>query len=238
MLVESTFDFEALYTRFHLPIAALDCGERCAPHNERGAPFCCDTQHVVPTAYDREWNYLRNHTDLWRPWQGSDARETDRLLEQAPEGQVLIACLGHKLCQREFRSITCRAFPFFPYLTREGVFTGFSYYWEFEDRCWVISNLSIVSRPYLDELTAAFETIFEQYPEERENYRQHSATMRRSFAQRRRAIPLVSRGGVFYKISPGNGRMRRVKAEELPKFGPYKVAEALTFADEANWESP
>jgi hypothetical protein len=224
--------FAGLYARFQAPIAALNCGDRCAPYNERGVPFCCDTRHAVPTAYQAEWEYLQENTDLWHAWQAEDPDETRRLQSETPPGQTLIACQGHLCCQRNFRSITCRSFPFFPYLDQEGKFLGLSYYWEYEDRCWVISNLQVVTTEYREQFIAAYETLFEQIPEERETFHHHGSEMRRIFARRGRAIPLLHRNGGFYKISPGNGRLRRVAAESLPKFGPYRIAADLPFADE------
>lgn len=225
-------DFAALYARFRSPIADLDCGERCAPHNEGGAPFCCDARHAVPSAYVAEWAYLQSNTDLWRPWEGQSPAERDDLLRKTPEGQVLIVCKGHRLCQRGFRSITCRAFPFFPYLTRQGQFVGLAYYWEYEERCWVISNLQVVSDRYRQEFVAAYEWILSALPEERENFRQFSILMRRIFGRAGRAIPLLHRNGGYYKVTPRNGRMRRVPPEALPRFGPYRLAAQLPFPDE------
>jgi hypothetical protein len=228
----NSYDFAAIYARFRAPIAAFDCGQRCAPYNERGVPFCCDTRHAVPTAYTAEWEHLQANTDLWRRWEADDPADTARLQSQTPPGQVLIACLGHTHCQREFRSLTCRAFPFFPYLDREGAFLGLSYYWEYEDRCWVISNLQVVTREYITGFVATYDLLFERMPGERENFRHHSAVMRRIFGRRRRAIPLLHRNGRAYKVTPATGRLRSVLPEALPKFGPYAIAEELRFPDE------
>lgn len=242
VLEMSTFtpnEFSALYAGFEAPISALNCGERCAPHNEHGVPFCCDTQHAVPTAYQAEWEYLQTNSDLWRLWQDhSDGASAD-LLAQAPEGQVLIVCRGHLACQRSFRSLTCRAFPFFPYLTVGGDFIGLSYYWEYEDRCWVISNLRVVDPLYLAEFVATFDALFERLPEEREVFRYFSSRMRRVFGRRRRAIPLLHRNGGCFKVTPRNGRLRRVDPHKLPGFGVYKIAAAMPFPDELSLdESP
>jgi len=225
-------NFAALYARFDAPITHLNCGDKCAPHNEHGVPFCCDTRHAVPVAYAEEWGYLQANTDLWREWQGRTAKETERLQAEAPEGQVLIACLGAALCQRGFRSVACRAFPFFPYITRQGEFTGLSYYWEYEDRCWVISNLSAVDAAYRVQFIAAYDELFAAMPEELDGFRHHSNVMRRVFGRRKRAIPLLHRNGFAYKVTPRTGAMRRVPVESLPKFGPYKLAELLPFGDE------
>lgn len=225
-------EFREIYAGFDAPIAALNCGNRCAPFNERGVPFCCDTRHAVPSAYQSEWIYLQENTDLWHPWQGHTLRETEEITAQAPDGQVLIACKGHLECQRDFRSLTCRAFPFFPYLTRAGDFIGLSCYWEYEDRCWVISNFEIVEQTYLEQFIATFDLIFGRIPGEREVFRYFSSRMRRVFGRRRRAIVVLHRNGHFYKISPHNGRMRRIPASRLPKFGVYQVVSDLPFPDE------
>jgi len=225
-------DFAALYSRFQSPIAAFNCGEKCAPYNERGVPFCCDTHHAVPSAHQAEWEYLQANTDLWHPWQPEVSLNSIHLHSTLPDGQVLIECLGHRLCQRNFRSITCRSFPFFPYLTREGEFIGITYYWDYEDRCWVISNLSNVSQEYLAEFIQAYERLFQLVPAEIENFLYQSTLMRRRFGQMHRTIPLLHRNGDFYKITPSNGRMRRAYLEDLPKFGPYGIAAKMPFPGE------
>ena len=225
-------DFAGLYVGFDAPVTALDCGERCAPYNERGVPFCCDTRHAVPTVYDDEWGYLQAHTGLWRPWQGPSAAETERLRKQTPDGQLPVVCLGHLACQRGFRAVTCRAFPFFPYLTTAGEFLGLSYYWEYEDRCWVLSNLQAVTLQYREAFVATFDAIFQALPDEKENFRQHSIRMRRVFGRKRRAIPLLHRNGAAYRVTPHNGRLRRTPLENFPKFGPYELAARLPFPGE------
>lgn len=220
------------YAAFGDPVVEIDCGDRCAPYNESRTPFCCDTRHAVPTAYREEWQYLRANTHLWHLWQASEPGETKRLQDQTPENQVLIECLGARLCQRGFRSFTCRAFPFFPYLTRQGDFIGLTYYWQYEDRCWVISNLDKVKAGYVGQFVAFYDALFGHVPQERENFRYHSTIMRRVFGKWRRAIPLLHRNGGCYKVTPRNGRMRKTQVGTLPAFGPYQIANDLPFADE------
>jgi hypothetical protein len=222
----------ALYADFRSPIAEFDCGKKCAPYNENGVPFCCDTKHAVPTAYHEEWEYLQGNTDLWHLWKAEDNQETERLRSETPDGQVLIACRGHEHCQRDFRALSCRAFPFFPYISEAGEFVGLSYYWDFEDRCWVINNMQVVKPQYRQEFITAYDSIFERSPEERENFHHHSQVMRQVFAKRRRSIPLLHRNGENYKISPISGKMRRISLEKLPKYGVYKIAAGLPFPGE------
>jgi hypothetical protein len=221
-----------LYAQFHSPITELDCGRKCAPYNVNGVPFCCDTNHTVPSAYLEEWQYLETATDLWHLWQAQDEQETNRLRSMTPEGHTLIACLGHELCQRNFRSITCRSFPFYPYISAEDQFIGLSYYWEYEDRCWVISNLDVVRPEYRQKFITTYQEIFNRLPEEWESFAYQSKVMRSIFAHQRRAIPLLHRDGENYKVSPTSGQLRRLSLDKFPKFGVHKIAARLPFPDE------
>lgn len=229
-----------MYAEFEAPIAALDCGKKCAPYNEGGKPVCCDICHAVPTAYNAEWAYLKKNTDLWFKWDATACVETKkeaqeeykRLQDDTPDNMLLIECLGPDLCQRDFRALTCRQFPFFPYIDSQGEFLGLSYYWDYEDTCWVISNMQVVTEEYRQQFIKAFERIFEWMPEEIETYRVHAEVMRDIFNERRRAIPLLHRNGHAYKISSHNERMRRVPVESFSKYGPFKIMAEMPFPDE------
>ena len=225
-------NFKSIYARFNSPIASFDCGQKCAPYNEHGVPFCCDLNHAVPTAYDDEWIYLNNKSRLWQLFEIKDAFDNLALNEDLPEGQVLIKCLGHEFCQRQFRSITCRAFPFYPYLTLEGEFIGLSYYWQYEERCWVINNLKIVNPNYVAEFVRSYDTLFDLYPSEVENFRYHAIVMRRLFGRRKRRIPLLHRNGMFYKVTTRNGNLRKINPDNFSLYGPYKIAACMQFPEE------
>lgn len=225
-------DYALLFTQFQSPISAFDCGNKCAPYNERSVPFCCDTNHAVPTAYNSEWEYFQMNTNLWHLWKAETPNKTQALMKITPPGQVLIECLGHLHCQRDFRSITCRAFPFFPYFSKKGDFLGLAYYWDYEDRCWIISNLDVVSNEYRSEFIDAYERIFLIFPQEKENFQHHSRVMRQVFTRMHKAIPLLHRNGFSYKISPRNERLRKTPLEAFPKFGPYKIASEIPFPDD------
>ena len=225
-------DILTLYNTFHSPIAAFDCGNRCSPYNEYGIPFCCDTRHVIPSAYQSEWRYLQDSTDLWHLWQAENPEDTIRLREQAQPGQVLIECRGHLQCQRGYRSIACRTFPFFPYISSSREFLGLSIYWEYVDRCWVISNLHAVTGDYCQEAVSAFEMIFVQSPADLDHFASFSESMRGEFKRKNRMIPLLHRNGQTYKISAGNERMHCVGSSDFPKFGVYRLAASLPFPGE------
>lgn len=216
-----------LYDGFDSPIASLDCGRRCSPHNPNGKPFCCDICQAVPAAYKSEWRYFQNSTDLWHTWRGDECRDASHagranLKTETPKDMILLACLGPALCQRDYRALSCRQFPFFPYVTSEYRFIGLAYEWEFEAKCWVISNLSRVTRNYRREFIRTYDHLFALFQSEFENYAYHSEKLRREFIRRKRRFPLLHRNGKTYLVSPGSERMSRVPVGSLPKFGPYQ----------------
>ena len=219
-------DIRSLYDGFDSAIAGLDCGKKCAPHNPSGKPFCCDICHAVPAAYNSEWKYLEPRTDLWHKWRGDECEETTqdeaaRLKADTPAGMVLLACLGPSQCQRDFRALSCRQFPFFPYVTSGYRFLGLAYEWQFEPVCWVISNLAQVTQTYREEFLRTYDRIFALFQEEFEKYAYHSELLRAEFTRRKRRFPLLHRDGGYYLVSPKSERLERVQAERLPRFGFY-----------------
>ena len=223
---EPTLNIRTLYDRFNAPVAALDCGRKCAPHNPSGKPFCCDICHAVPAVYQQEWLYLQPNTDLWHEWRGDECgkhpEDPAELNEHTPEHMRLLACQGPSRCQRDFRALSCRQFPFFPYIGADLRFLGLAYEWEFEQQCWVISNLGEVTAAYRQEFVRTYDELFAQWPQEFESYVLLSEEARERFAARRRRVPLLHRNGGYYLVSPGSERMQRVAAERLPRFGPYQ----------------
>ena len=220
-------DFREVYDSFDSSIAVLDCGKKCAPHNPGSKPFCCDICHAVPAAYKSEWEFLKRNTDLWHRWRRDECgelsqKEKAKIESSTPAEMVLLACLGPSHCQRDFRALSCRQFPFFPYVTSDYRFVGLVYEWEFESKCWVISNLSRVTRKYREEFVCTYDHLFALFQDEFENYAFHSSRMRMEFVRRRRRIPLLHRNGKEYLISPSSERMRLSLPEKLPGFAPYR----------------
>ena len=107
--------FQEIYRGLAMPLCEIDCGLKCGPYNDYGVPICCDINQVIPAAFELEWSYLKENTDLWEPWSSSGPL-AEELQEELLDGQVLLACQGYQDCQRDFRALTCRAFPFYPYL--------------------------------------------------------------------------------------------------------------------------
>ena len=58
----------------------------------------------------------------------------------------MLACLGPAHCQRPFRAVSCRQFPFFPYISSSLRFIGLAHEWEFENTCWVMQSTVCLNR--------------------------------------------------------------------------------------------
>jgi hypothetical protein len=224
-------DIRGLYDRFDAPVTDVDCGQMCAPSNPRGIPFCCDIRQAVPAAYRVEWSFLQERTDLWREYRedvcaghgpaiagglpgalidpGSLSAKSPADLG-TPAHMLLLACRGPAHCQRPFRALSCRQFPFFPYLTSWGQFIGLAYEWEFEAVCWVIHNLPRVTPRFRTEFVQVYDQILAASSEDFKAYYLKSEEMRAVFAERRKRIPLLHRNGKEYRVSAASERLRRV----------------------------
>ncbi len=200
-------------------MSRFDCGKMCAPLNG-GEPVCCSTDHAIPIMDKAEYKLLRQKSDLWRPFRPKDKHAREVVSDMATSC-IATECKGAKFCERDNRSLACRSFPFFPYLTAKDELIGLSYYWYFEDRCWVISNLGVADAKFVREFIAAYETLFVLDPEERGAFRDQSAAMRRTFSRWRRPIPLIGRDGGYFKILRG-GRMVPTDVDTFRKHGPYR----------------
>jgi hypothetical protein len=135
---------------------------------------------------------------------------------------LLLACLGPAYCQREYRAISCRQFPFFPYIGSDYRFLGLACEWTFENTCWVISNLGQVTPAYRDEFMRFYQELFAASQEELDGYLVKSEELREVCAARKRRFPLLHRNGGYYLVSPQSERMQRLPPERLPRYGYYR----------------
>ncbi len=222
-------DWRNLYDGFAAPISEWDCGQKCAPYNPTGQPFCCDICHAIPAAYRSEWDYLQKTTDLWHPYRPEECAsppdaEAGRAVPELnlPSGMVPLACLGATRCQRPNRLLSCRAFPFFPYITSDYRFLGLTIEWEFAPVCWVISNLGVVSLAYRQQFLRTFDFLLATFDDVFESYAAHSERLRAHFAGQKRRFPLLHRNGGTYLVSPRSERLHPVAPANLPRYGFYQ----------------
>jgi hypothetical protein len=234
----SVSNFQRLYKDFSSPITGVDCGLKCGPYNDYGIPICCDICQVVPSAFEEEWRYLESETDLWSRWEGSSTSEGKELLQELERGQIPLQCLGHEHCQRQFRTITCRAFPFLPYMDSRGKFVGFTYYPDYRELCWIISNLSLVTLAYKKEFQRCFQEIFEYFPEMKKNYQEYSAYLRDMIPSKDNDLVFFDFIGRVFQINPSKGIPQEVSYQDLQSFGPFEVSKDLVFSDEIDPKKP
>ena len=212
--------YRRVYEKFQAPVSRFDCGRHCAPHNG-GQPVCCDTGNAVPIVDKWEWQLLKSRSDLWRLFKPKSAIDREIVAGMHSECRA-VECKGAAHCERDNRSLACRAFPFFPYITREREVIGLAGFWYFEDRCWVLSNLGVVTPQFVTECLEAYEAIFAEDAEEFDVNRKLSADMRGIFTKRGRVIPLIGRDGGYYAIEPKSHRLRPATLAEFGRHGPYK----------------
>ena len=226
--------YRKIFDILQAPISTVhDCGYKCAPLNG-GEPICCSTENAIPIVDKEEWMLLKHRTKMWKIFKPFDAASR-AVVDDISTNCRAIECRGARHCERDNRTLACRSFPFFPYMSKDGFIVGISYYWGFEDQCWVISNLNIVETPYVAELVRAYEILFEEDPEEFETFMDNSADMRRVFSRWDRPIPIITPDGRFLKVLPHGGGVERAKSSEFGPFGPYRsekaFAEAVAEAD-------
>jgi len=223
-------DFAEVYRRHQAPISLIhDCGQKCAPINE-GIPVCCDLEQAMPLVDPGEWELLQARTTMWSVYTPKTKYEKKEYGDGS-DGCKAIVCRGVKHCERDNRSLACRSFPFFPYFNPDKTFFGLGYYWAFEGLCWVMSNLTIVEKPFIDEMIDAHEFLFSRDRDWHDTYVTFSASMRGAFTKKKRRIPVLGRDGKLYWVLPASGgtlvlAKPEEHAEHLPKFDGDKLPTA------------
>ena len=225
MVYKPNLDIPDLYSRFASPICEIDCGEICRQYNPSGKPFCCDICVTVPVALKEEWTYLKPNTRLWHRLRGdecpSERLDLSKMEAETPHYMHLMACKGPAHCERDFRTFSCRQFPFSAYITSDDQFIGMTYNFDFEEVCWVVSHLDQVSDRYRKEFFDLYDHLLFERPSEYDNYFWLSQEMRELFIKKRRSIPILHRDGGCYLLNPKTEELTPVDPCDLPKFGPY-----------------
>jgi hypothetical protein len=221
--------YRTLYDNFQAPVTRFDCGKHCAPLNN-GSPVCCSAEHAVPIVDKWEFELLESRSDLWRLYTPKDA-DGRKIVEDMHEDCLAVECKGAAFCERDNRSLACRAFPFFPYITRENEIIGVAYFWGFQELCWVINHLELVTPEFVRECLAAYQAVFDNDPEEFKANRDLSADMRRQFTRKNRIIPVIGKDGGYYAVEPRTHTLRPAKIEEFERHGPYKNAAGAVAAE-------
>lgn len=221
-------DFKTVYDRFQASVSRFDCGRFCAPLNN-GQPVCCDTSHAIPVVDKPEFELLKGRTDLWHRYKPVDANSR-QIVADLHKGCMAIECKGARFCERDNRTLACRAFPFYPYFTKANELVGLATYWIFADRCWLISNMQVVERKFIREFITAYEYVFARDPEEKDAMRRQSASHRRVATRNNQPILIIGRNGGFLKAMPRGGEIKPAGPRDMVRHGPYKSPRAYARA--------
>jgi hypothetical protein len=197
--------YAEMFRRFQAPISKVyDCGAKCAPLNG-GQPVCCDSGHAIPIVEHTEWDLLHSRTDMWHKFKPKNKGEANEVADLKGSDCRAVECNGAAHCERDNRSLACRTFPFFPYFNAEKELIGLSYYWSFEGLCWVISNITIVEKPFIRQFMDVHEYLFKADEHWRDTYIAQSSTMRGVYSRKNERFPVVLRDGSYHWVLPRSG---------------------------------
>lgn len=186
--------YEDLLQTLQSPVTEFDCGTLCAPGNG-GVPVCCHAETIVPVLYKAEYAVLRKRSDLWGPYRPR-TKTDEELLRDRRSCEVFAECKGHEYCERENRSLACRTFPFEPYLDHDGRLVGLIWYYDLAHLCPLIESKHRILPRFIRECISLWRKLFDAFPQEREVYFDASTSVRRSFGQKRRRIPVFTPQGI------------------------------------------
>ncbi len=215
-MTASARDYAAVYSGFQAPISKIyNCGAKCAPLNG-GVPVCCDTGHAIPIVEKSEYALLKTRTQMWKPFVARTPDQKSEIADLKGSESCAVECRGAEFCERDNRSLACRSFPFFPYFDAEKNLVGLAHYWSFEGLCWVIHNLTIVEKPFVDQFMAMHEFMFKKDEDWRTTYVAHSAAMRRVYSRRGDKFPVIMRDSTYRWVLPQlGGKMVPATKKEL-----------------------
>ena len=176
----SKIDWQKIYNFFTAAVCDFDCGKLCAPDND-GLPACCINKIHEPIIFADELKWLRTRTDLWQQRPALTKREKKEA-EEIEDYIKYANCRGIAHCQRRFRSLTCRFFPFEPYFDEKDRFVGLTYLYRAEDSCPLIGNRKIkINQRYINQSIRVWREIMAVYPREMDLYIDESRKLRRQF---------------------------------------------------------
>ena len=171
---------------------------------------------------------LKSRTDMWHKFVPKNKGEANEVADLKGSDCRAVECNGAAHCERDNRSLACRTFPFFPYFNTEKELIGLSYYWSFEGLCWVISNITIVEKPFIRQFLDVHEYLFKADENWRDTYIEQSSTMRGVYSRKNERFPVILRDGTYHWVLPkSGGRMVKATKAELGKlkarFNPDKI---------------
>ena len=178
-----------LYRLLSVPMTDFDCGKDCAPQNN-GVPYCCDQDKVTPVLFKDEYRWHRTQRGFWRKMPVK-TKSDRKLVEESCSYNVFAVCPGVQKCRRTVRSLTCRLFPFEPFLDSTGTVQGLVYQDGNNGSCSLMNKPQHVYNPlYIRNAIRVWQELVETFPEDKEMYLRESRKRTRQAARTKRPLRL------------------------------------------------
>lgn len=163
------FDSETyrdIYKNFIEPPLSIDCGKLC--REQTGFPLCCSK--IIPVLYISEFLHLSSETEIWIKAENENLvdKKFHSMIRQGIE--MVIPCnYPGFVCQREIRPISCRTFPFLPFINNIGKVTGL--YLRSDFHCPLYLHLELINKEFIRQSAWYWEFLFSKSIREFENYK-------------------------------------------------------------------
>ncbi|MFO1052292.1 MAG: hypothetical protein U1F36_08775 [Planctomycetota bacterium] len=191
------------------PVTDFDCGTLCAP-SHGGIPVCCHGETIQPVLYRAEFALLRRRSTMWSRHRGQGVNDAAELRPC----EMFADCKGHTRCEREHRALSCRTFPFEPYLDHDDRLAGLVFVYDLMQLCPLIGSGHRIRDDFIEQCGRMFARLFEFDPDERELWAMQSRALRRSFGRAGAKIAVYRKDGVFpYPTSRESWRRARRRGE-------------------------
>ncbi len=166
------------YRLLSVRMTDFDCGSECAPENN-GLPYCCDREQVTPVLFRDEYRWHRKRGAFWKKMP-IKTKKDKKLVEETCTYNVFSLCPGGESCRRTLRSLSCRMFPFEPFLDEKGTVTGLVYQDGENERCPLVGKpRHLYNQDYISNAIRVWQELVDTFPEEKEMYLRESRRRKR-----------------------------------------------------------
>ncbi|MBN1556792.1 MAG: hypothetical protein JW951_01450 [Lentisphaerae bacterium] len=179
------------YRLLSVRMTDFDCGALCAPRNG-GVPYCCDSRHVTPILFRREFAWQRRLGPFWKKMPIESPADR-RMVEEICDYNIFAVCPGPARCRRSRRALVCRTYPFEPHVDNNGRVLGLVYQDERNTGCALSGKPRSRYNPvYLRNALIVWREILAAIPEERELYTAESRRRERRARREKKPFRLFA----------------------------------------------
>jgi len=180
-----------LYRLLSVRMTDFDCGKHCAPQNN-GVPYCCDQEKVTPVLFKDEYQWHRQRGGFWRKMPVK-TKSDRKLVEESCSYNVFAVCPGVQNCRRTSRSLTCRLFPFEPFLDSTGCVKGLVYQDGDNRSCSLREKPQhMYNQLYIRNAIRVWQELVDTFPEDKDLYMRESRKRTRQAARADKPVCLFT----------------------------------------------